>query len=406
MTSTPLSESAAYEKAQRIHAENIVIDSMSPHFIAEWVLTPAMVDLAKKMQAEGKKRFAIQAKLADHLIEHCEKDAGTREAYLAYWRRSGVTAGNNTLYGTGAPDSAWESLVAEFGRAGRMLAALKGEVTLAHCADDIVAAHKDGRKAILYNIQSAEPIGDKFERVDTLWGLGMRSMQLTYNLRTRFGEGCLEKNDGGISRFGEALVQKMNERRMLVDASHASARTAMDSALCSSRPIIASHTAARAISGHARALPDDVLRAIAERGGYVGVVLLPAFLLPPGGDGRAARIGKPVGWSTLDTVVDHVEHMINVMGADHVGIGTDWGKPYYTALEWTPEMVHEAPSGFDWVGWRPEDRFDPNNQTAGVESWDKWPNITAALLRRGIPEATVVKLVGGNFLRVFREVCG
>jgi membrane dipeptidase len=406
MTSTSLTESAALEKAQRLHAENIVVDSMSPHFVAEWCLTPPMVELAKQLQAEGRKRFAIQQKLADYLIEHCETDAGTREAYMAYWRRSGVAAGNNTLYGTGAPDSAWESLVAEFGRAARMITAMKGELVQANCADDIVAAYKAGRKAVFYNIQNAEPVGDKFERVDTLWGLGLRSMQLTYNLRTRFGEGCLEKNDGGISRFGEALVHKMNERRMLVDASHASARTAMDAALCSSRPIVASHTAARAISGHARGLPDDVLRTIAERGGYAGVVILPAFLVPPGGDGRAEKIGKPAGWATLDTLVDHVQHLIDVMGEDHVGIGTDWGKPYYTALEWTPAMVHEAPAGFDWVGWRPEDRFDPNNQTAGMETWDKWHNITAALLGRGLAESTVVKLVGGNFLRVFREVCG
>lgn len=406
MNAQTLTEAAALDKACRIHAENIVVDSMSPHFIAEWVLTPAMVDLAKKLQAQGSKRFAIQARLAEHLIEHCEKDPATREAYLAYWRRSGVTAGNNTLYGTGAPDSAWESLIADLGRAGRMVNAFKGELVQANCADDIVAAHKSGKRAVFYNIQNAEPIGDRFERVDTLWGLGLRSMQLTYNLRTRFGEGCLEKNDGGISRFGEALVQKMNERRMIVDASHASARTAMDAALCSSRPIVASHTAARAISGHARALPDDVLKAIAERGGYAGVVVLPAFLLSSAVDPRAEQLGKPAGWSTLDTLVDHVQHMIDVMGADHVGIGTDWGKPYYTALEWTPAMVNESTSGFDWVGWRPEDRFDPNNQTAGMETWDQWHNITAALLRRGIPEATVVKLIGGNFLRVFREVCG
>ena len=99
-------------------------------------------------------------------------------------------------------------------------------------------------------------------------------------------------------------------------------------------------------------------------------------------------------------------HILNLVGEDHVGIGTDWGKPYYSALTWTSAMVNEAKSGFDWVGWRPEDRFDPNMQVCGVETWDKWPALTAALLRRGLPESTVVKIVGGNFLRVFRDVCG
>jgi membrane dipeptidase len=258
---------------------------------------------------------------------------------------------------------------------------------------------------VTYNIQNPEPLGAKLERVDTLYGLGLRSMQLTYNLRTRFGEGCLEPNDGGMSRLGHALVEKLNASRMLVDVSHASARTAGDAAAASRAPIVASHTGARAISGHARALPDDVVRAIAERGGYVGVVILPAFIVRADDD-RARQRGKPAGWATLDAVADHVVHLIDTIGEDHVGIGTDWGKPYYNALTWNAAMVNEPTAGFDWVGWRPQDRFDPNHQVVDMETWDKWPNLTAALLRRGLPEATVVKIVGGNFLRVFREVCG
>jgi membrane dipeptidase len=171
-------------------------------------------------------------------------------------------------------------------------------------------------------------------------------------------------------------------------------------------PVIASHTAARAISGHARAFPDEVLKAIADRGGYIGVLMLPAFIVTSRGDARAAAAGKPAGWATLDMVVDHIEHIIDVAGPDHVGVGTDWGKPYYNALTWTPAMTNEPASGFDWVGWRPEDRFDPNMQVLGMETWDKWPQLTAAMLRRGMPEETVVKVIGANFLRVFREVCG
>jgi len=124
--------------------------------------------------------------------------------------------------------------------------------------------------------------------------------------------------------------------------------------------------------------------------------MLPAFIIPPGDAARAASGSKPAGWVTLD----------NVAGADHVGIGTDWGKPYYNALTWTPAMTNEPTAGFDWVGWRPEDRFDPNMQVLGMETWDKRHNLTAAMLRRGIPEETVVKVIGGNFLRAFREVCG
>ena len=89
-----MNENDALVRAQEIHRDHIVIDTMTPHFIAEWVVTPAMVELGKQMQAQGKKRSAIQAALANHLIENCERDAATRDAYLAYWKRSGVAAGN------------------------------------------------------------------------------------------------------------------------------------------------------------------------------------------------------------------------------------------------------------------------------------------------------------------------
>ncbi len=406
MSAKTMSEKEASEKAQRIHEEHIVIDSLAPSFISERVLTPPMIELAKKLQAEGKKRSAIKAALAEYLVEHCATDPETREAYLAFWRRSGVTACSATMYSSGPPDSAWESAVAEFGRAGRLLKALDGAVVRAGSAAEIEQAHREGRRAVFFNLQNAEPFGDKLERVDALYGLGLRVVQLTYNLRNRFAEGGLEKNDGGLSRFGEALVQKLNQRRILVDTSHCSDRTVTDAAAASSQPIAITHTAARSISGHPRAKPDAALKAVADRGGYIGVLILPAFLLPAKGDGRAEKAGKPSGWATLDTVVDHVVYLMNLVGSDHVGIGTDWGKPYYNVLDWSPAMVTESASGFDWVGWRPGDRFDPNDQVLDLETWDKWPNLTAAMLRRGIPEETVVKIVGGNFLRIFREVCG
>lgn len=401
-----ISEQEARERALQLHSQQLVIDSMAPSFITEWVVTAEMAELARGLQAQGRKRSAIQSALADHLIDHCTNDPDTRAEHLAYWRRAGVLACNTTLYASGPPDAAWDSLMQEFGRAGRMIDALGGEVVVARRAADLERARRDGKLAVMYNVQSAEPVGDQLDRVDTLHGLGLTGVQITYNLRNRFGEGCLEINDGGLSRLGQALVRKLNERRVLVDVSHGSPKTAADTVAASVAPVIASHTAARALSGHARGLPDEVVRAIADKGGYVGVVILPAFILPPGGDGRAERHGKPAGWATLDTVADHVAHLISVAGEDHVGIGTDWGKPYYSALTWNASMVNESTAGFDWVGWRPQDHFDPNMQCLGMETWDRWPQLTAALLRRGLPESTVVKVIGGNFLRVFRDVCG
>src|SRR5262245_14681969 len=138
MTTRPRSKSEAYELAKGIHAEHIVADSLLPDIVAEWVMTPKMIEMGKQMQSRGFKRLAIGECLAEHLIRECETNPKMREAYVAYWKRSGVTVGSNTLYFSGPPDSAWESLLSRLGRANRLIAAVQGELTPALKADDVV----------------------------------------------------------------------------------------------------------------------------------------------------------------------------------------------------------------------------------------------------------------------------
>ncbi|WP_028602664.1 dipeptidase [Ottowia thiooxydans] len=390
------------QHARDLHKNNIVFDSLAPGFIDEWLVTPSMREVGLEVQAKGGTRPAIKEAMARRLIEQCTQDNETRREYLDYWDRAGVTAGNYTLYASGPPDTAYEATLRAAQQAQQFAQLFNGELSVANTANEVEAAYKARHHVVMFNLQSAEPVGSDLDRVDKLHELGVRSMQLTYNLRTRFGDGCLETNDGGLSRFGEALIEKMNSTGIIVDLSHASAGTAKDAVAASRRPVIASHTAARNISGHRRGLWDEVLKGISDTGGYAGVVILPAFIVGANGNDNAERAGKPRSWATLDVVVDHILHLVNVMGTDHVGVGTDWGKPYYNALTWTPEMV-KPQRGFNWIGWRPEDRFDPNAQTYGMETWDQWPNLTAALLQRGMPEDVVVKIIGGNYMRVLRE---
>lgn len=394
------------EQARRIHAEQIVMDSLAPTFTCEMMLTPDMVDMARRLQQEGKIRSAIRTALAEYLIDAAFKDTATRDAYVAYWRRSGVTAASSTLYDSGPPANAWEDTLTELARGNRLLQALDGAILLGDSADTIARAHGEGKHAVIYNLQNAEPIGERFERLETLYNLGVRIVQVAYNLRNRFADGCVERCDGGLSRLGEALVDRLNQRRVLIDLSHCSDRTALDVIAASRTPVAFTHTSARTLSRHPRGKTDAALRAIADGGGYIGILIVPFFLMPPEETHGGRGSNLPEGWASLDSVVDHVLHVLNLVGSESVGIGTDWGKPYYTALKWSGEMVREKTADFDWVGWLPEHRFDPNCQTQGLETWDLWPNLTAALLRRGIPESTVVKIIGGNFLRIFREVCG
>ena len=387
MTQPPTNRHLA--RALELHAEHPVVDSLAPNWDSEMYLSPAMAELARGLQAQGLSRGAIQARLGEYLVEHIAEE---REGYLDWWRRAGVRAASTSLLFSGPPSRAWEHVQAAITRSDKLLAALGEAFVKALSPDDVVTSPH----SIIYNLQNADPIGDDLTRVDRLAEQGVRIVQLTYNLRNLFGDGCLERVDGGLSRFGLALVERLNTSRLLIDTSHSSDRTTIDAVEASERPIAITHAAARALSGHPRAKPDEVLRLVADTGGYVGVVAMPSILTPSGRD------------ASIDDVVDHLWHMVNVCGEGAVGIGTDWGKPYYQAMRWEYGGVAEAlaPGGFDWVGWLPEHHFDPNEQCRGFETWDLWPRLTARMLERGFLEHTVVGILGGNFLRYWKEAAG
>jgi membrane dipeptidase len=397
-------------RAQALHRRSIVIDTEAPAFTSQLMFTDGMRALARDMLEAGSTRSAVKYALGERLYEEVRLDPAVRRAYVELWAQSGVTAASSSIYDVGVPWDAWDDALRELATAQKLLSALGETMGPAFSAQDIRDAHDAGRHAVIHNLQNTDPLCEQLDRLDLLFGLGVRIVQITYNLRNRFGDGCLERRDGGLSRLGQALVGRLNDLGILVDLSHCSDQTTLDAVEVSTRPVACTHTSARALSGHARAKTDEVMRAVADRGGYLGVLVVPFFLLPPGGDGRAQAVGLSEGNATLDSFVDHVVHVIDVAGSDAVGIGTDWSKPFQDALRVSRSSqglaARSQTAGFDWVGWRPADRYSRDVFTAGFEAWDQWPNITAALLRRGLSEAVVEKILGANFLRVFGETCG
>jgi membrane dipeptidase len=393
------------EAAKRLHREHIVVDTEAPVFTSQLVLTERMVARAHQMLAEGRSRSEIKIALGETLAEELEDSAEAREEYLDHWHRAGVTVASSSVYDVGEPWHAWEDTQRELGIGARVLKALGGQLVEYRSADDMVAAHRAGKVGIIQNLQNTDPLDDQLDRVNDLYERGVRICQLTYNLRTRFGDGCLERRDGGLSRLGVALVERLNHVGVLVDLSHCSDLTTLDAVDVSSKPVAVTHSSARAISGHARGKPDQVLATVANKGGFVGVLLVPFFIVPANPGGTIS------GNATLDDVVRHVQHFINVAGEDAVGIGTDWSKPFQDALNWggggpSSLAARSQTSGYDWVGWRPEDRYSRTVWTEGFERFADWPNITAALLGAGVSERVVAKVIGENFVRVFGESCG
>jgi membrane dipeptidase len=391
------------DAARRLHRDHIVVDTEAPVFTSQLVLSERMIERAHEMLAEGRSRSAIKMALGETLAEDLERSPDARSEYLGHWRRAGVTVASSSVYDVGEPWHAWEETQRELEIGARVLKALEGALVEFRTAADMSAAHAAGKAGVIQNLQNTDPLEDRIDRIDSLYDRGVRICQLTYNLRTRFGDGCLERRDGGLSRLGVALVERLNHLGILVDLSHCSDQTTLDAAEVSSKPVAVTHSSSRAISGHARGKPDEVLAAVANKGGFVGVLLVPFFIVPPSAPGATNS-----GNATLDDVVRHVRHFINVAGEDAVGIGTDWSKPFQDALNWGPTSLaaRSQTSGYDWVGWRPQDRYSRTVWTEGFERFDQWPNITAALLGAGLSERVVAKVIGQNFVRVFGEVCG
>lgn len=233
---------------------------------------------------------------------------------------------------------------------------------LATGSGDILEAKKNGETALILGMEGAEGLGGSIRALRMFHRLGLRVLGLTWNRRNEAADGVGEMpHAGGLSGFGRRVVAECNRLGILLDVSHLSPRGVADVLRLTEGPVVATHSNATAVYGHVRNLTDEQLEGIAATGGVIGVVPVPPFL---GEYGQRAP---------LRALLDHLEHIISVVGEDHVGLGLD----------------------FDGVG---------DMRTEGIEDVSRLPNLTAALLERGHQPGRIRKILGGNFLRVFEEV--
>ncbi|HWB00280.1 MAG TPA: dipeptidase [Pirellulales bacterium] len=268
---------------------------------------------------------------------------------------------------------------------------------LALSADDVERIHASGKIASLVGVEGGHSIQNSIGTLRQLHRLGARYMTLTHSDSLDWADAATdEPRSGGLSPFGEEVVREMNRLGMLVDISHVSIDTMRDALAVSSAPVIASHSSARAVADHPRNVPDEVLERIAANGGVVMVNFYSGFVVPESAAARKdmfevrrrlraelrdpAKVDAaydrwlaehPIQQGTLKNVVDHIDHIVQVAGIDHVGLGSD----------------------FDGVAMTP----------VGLEDVSTFPSITAELLARGYKPAEVQKILGLNTLRVLRR---
>ncbi|MBI3978175.1 MAG: membrane dipeptidase [Chloroflexi bacterium] len=343
------------------------------------------MDFAARAQAIHQRAMVVDAHLDFALCVHKARLEGTydslRSQWLPWFREGGLKIQSVPIAvdSTYLPEMALRRTIQILDSMYTEIEENAGQIEVMLTGADIDRINGAGRIAALLALEGAEALGQDLSALRMLYKLGIRMISFTWMRRTSFGDGTWEGGTGGgLTRLGVAAVKEMNRLGMVVDVAHTSDPTFWSIMDVTSQPPVASHASCRALKDHPRNLTDDMIRALAAKGGGIGITAVPAFIADP---------------ATLAAYVDHVEHAVKVGGVDHVGIGTDFMK-MTSQMRAYQSVAGETPGPH---GPRPAPFEDLNSP-------EHLPNVTAELLRRGWSEADVEKVIGGNFARVFRQV--
>jgi membrane dipeptidase len=306
---------------------------------------------------------------------------------------TGVTAVRDTVMPVGNVADPWADYQKDVATKQDIINANPDRMILVRSAADIVKAKREKKFAMIVGTQDTSMVGSQLHRIARMKKDGVMTVQLTYNNRNLSGDGALEPANAGLSKLGRATIEQIEAEKLLLDLSHGGERTMAEAVAHANRPLVISHTAARALTDHVRNTKDETIRAVAEKGGVVGVYFMPFLTLD----------SKPTG----EDLLRHVEHVANVAGEDHVGIGTDNGPlPQLLDAEakekirkWALERIKAGIAA-------PGEGVDVYPMVEAYNSVDRYRRFVADLQKRGWSETRLEKLMGGNFLRVYRDAWG
>jgi membrane dipeptidase len=306
--------------------------------------------------------------------------------WVGRWRQAGVdveglTVGGDmriSMDGEGRPDLRCREMVAdavEEAKASESLATIRSVA-------DLDAALASGRIGLLLHLEGCRPLMGSLAGLQELHELGIRSAQITWNGANELGDGVGAATPGGLTRLGRDVVREMQRLGVLVDVSHLAPQGVRDVLELAERPIVASHANSAALQPHPRNLTDEQICGIAQTGGVVGLCFVPPFIGPP---------------ATVDRLVDHADHVASLVGPDHLAVGPDYVEmalPMMLAdMQGDPMYAGSGDGTPEWAVF-PE----------GLRRIETLSVLTAALLARGWSEENTAKVLGGNALRVLRNV--
>jgi membrane dipeptidase len=306
---------------------------------------------------------------------------------VAVVRQSGITAVNCTV-----SDRDFESTVKKLAWFEALVERYPDALTIVRKHSDIARAKRAAKVGVIPGFQETMFLEENPERIEVFRNLGVRIMQITYNNRSSFGDGCLEPGNAGLSKAGVTAIKRMNESGVAVDLSHSGYRTTSEAIAASSKPVLISHSGCAAVYAHPRNKPDEILKSLADRGGYFGVYLMPYLVASP-------------TVPTRHHVLDHLVHAINICGAEHVGIGSDGS---IQAVVLTPaqktdfdvDIARRKELGISAPG---EDRYP---YVPDLNGPDHMQIIAAELAARGQSSSVIERVLGANFQRALGEIWG
>ena len=374
------------DRGLELHANSLVFDAYG--FAPRAALDG---DAMRGAVEDGASNIELNDMREEMSMTRCVSDPIERAEFLDAWKAAGVTC---IFQNAGEEGQDPMRLIKRLARFTFVTDMLRESIVKAATPDDVAEAKNQG-KHCLYLTGNGVPVTqqwvsthDELRYLRVFFQLGIRMMHITYNRRNMIGDGCAETANGGLCDFGRLAVDEMNRVGVIPDVAHSGWQTSLETAQRSTKPAVASHTTCAALYKHIRSKPDEVIRAISDTGGYVGICCIPRFLRQKG---------------DISEFLNHIEYVAKKFGTEHVAIGTDVAYQSRNASLENKRIPRRAKARTRFAALWPADPYVTTPDATQSLAWTNWPLFTVGLAQRGFSDDDIQKIIGGNVMRVARD---